>query len=259
MGAASIGVSPKAVKGHRLVGIHKSRQGVGVPIVAQQKQIGLGTMRLHIRSLAPLSGSRIRCCHELWCRSQMRLGSGVAVAVARPAAVALIGPLAWELACAAGAALKSEKEQAGREAEREWRAPGPTFGRTQWGPAATEQGLRPQRPGGLCHSSRPQAATNLMSLGRANKEKPVLPADGGQTHLQEPLLDSQTLGLQSWGSDRLMADWKWGAPEAMGGALGLTDITSHLLVSVSLTVPTKGACLRGCLWVPTPPPTTSPR
>ena len=30
---------------------------------------------------ASLSRSWIRCCHELWCRSQMQLGSGVAVAV----------------------------------------------------------------------------------------------------------------------------------------------------------------------------------
>ena len=44
------------------------------------KRIGLGTMRLRVRSLALLSGLRIRCCHKLWCRLQMRLGSGVAVA-----------------------------------------------------------------------------------------------------------------------------------------------------------------------------------
>ena len=36
-----------------------------------------------IRSLALLSGIRIWSCHELWCRSQMWLGSGVAVAVAK--------------------------------------------------------------------------------------------------------------------------------------------------------------------------------
>ena len=40
----------------------------GVPIVAQQKQIRLGTMRLQIRALASLSGLRIRHCRELWCR-----------------------------------------------------------------------------------------------------------------------------------------------------------------------------------------------
>ena len=53
----------------------------GVPIVAQQKRIHLGTMRLWVRSLALFSGLRIWCCHELWCRLQMWLRSGVAVAV----------------------------------------------------------------------------------------------------------------------------------------------------------------------------------
>ena len=51
----------------------------GIPIVVQQKWIQLGTVRLRVRSLASLSGLRIRCCHELWCRLQTRLRSGVAV------------------------------------------------------------------------------------------------------------------------------------------------------------------------------------
>ena len=54
----------------------------GVPVVVQQKQVQLGTMRLWVCSLASLSGLRIPCCHELWYRLQTRLGSGVAVAVA---------------------------------------------------------------------------------------------------------------------------------------------------------------------------------
>ena len=57
------------------------RKGLpGAPIVAQQKRIQLGTMRLRVRFLALLSGLRIWCCPELWCRSQMQLGSCVAVA-----------------------------------------------------------------------------------------------------------------------------------------------------------------------------------
>ena len=59
----------------------KSRE-MGVPVMVQQKQIWLGTMRLWVRSLASLSGLRIRRCWELWCRSQTRLRSGVAMAVA---------------------------------------------------------------------------------------------------------------------------------------------------------------------------------
>ena len=52
-----------------------------VPVPAQQKRIWLGTMRLWVQSLALLSGLRIGRCHELWCRLQTRLGSGIAVAL----------------------------------------------------------------------------------------------------------------------------------------------------------------------------------
>ena len=41
---------------------------IGVPIVARQKQIRLGTMRMQVPSLALLSVLRVRRCHELWCR-----------------------------------------------------------------------------------------------------------------------------------------------------------------------------------------------
>jgi len=54
----------------------------GIPVVAQRKQVRLGTMRLQVQSLASLSGLRIRRCRELWCRLQTWLGSGIAVAVA---------------------------------------------------------------------------------------------------------------------------------------------------------------------------------
>ena len=53
----------------------------GVPIMAQQKQIQLGTMRMRVRSLASLRGLRIQRCHELWCRWQTWPGSHVTVAV----------------------------------------------------------------------------------------------------------------------------------------------------------------------------------
>ena len=55
--------------------------GRGIPIMAQRKLILLASMRTQVRSLASFSGLRIRCCRELWCRSQARLGSQVAVAV----------------------------------------------------------------------------------------------------------------------------------------------------------------------------------
>ena len=60
----------------------------GVPVAAQKKRIQLGTMRLQVRSmrlqvrsLAFFRGLRIWCCHELWCRLQTWLGSGIAVAM----------------------------------------------------------------------------------------------------------------------------------------------------------------------------------
>ena len=49
-------------------------------------------------------GLRIRCCRELWYRSQTQLGSQVAVAVALAAAP--IRSLAWEPLYAEGAALE---------------------------------------------------------------------------------------------------------------------------------------------------------
>ena len=54
----------------------------GVPVMVQWKRIRLGTMRVWVWSLASLSGLRIWHCHELWCRSQMWQGSGIAMAVA---------------------------------------------------------------------------------------------------------------------------------------------------------------------------------
>ena len=53
----------------------------GVLVEVQRKQIRRGTMRLQVQSPAFISGLRIWHRRELWCRSQMRLRSGVAVAV----------------------------------------------------------------------------------------------------------------------------------------------------------------------------------
>ena len=51
-----------------------------VPVVAQWKGIQLVSMRIWIQSLASLSGSGIRHCHELWGRLRTQLRSHVAVA-----------------------------------------------------------------------------------------------------------------------------------------------------------------------------------
>ena len=58
-----------------------SEKEIGVPVMVQWKGIRLGTMRLQVQSLALLSELSIQRCYELWYRSQMRLRSGVAVAV----------------------------------------------------------------------------------------------------------------------------------------------------------------------------------
>ena len=64
-------------------------------------------MRMRVQSLTLLHGFRIQRCCELWCRSQMLLGSAVAVAVAGTYSSD------WSLgtSCAIGAALKREKKK----------------------------------------------------------------------------------------------------------------------------------------------------
>ena len=69
-------------KVHRNYQLKVEKERQGVPIVSQRKIIQLGTTRLQVQSLASFSGLRIWHCHELWCRSQMWLGSCIAVAVA---------------------------------------------------------------------------------------------------------------------------------------------------------------------------------
>ena len=52
----------------------------------------------------------VKDCCQLWCRSQIQLGSGIAVAVVQ-AATALIRPLAWEPPYTVGVALKKKKKK----------------------------------------------------------------------------------------------------------------------------------------------------
>ena len=68
-------------------------------------------MRLHVQSLASLSGLRIWHCHGLWQRSKIQLGSCIAVVWYSVAATAPVGPLAWELPYAMGVALKKKKNR----------------------------------------------------------------------------------------------------------------------------------------------------
>ena len=79
---------------------------IQVPIVAQQLRNRLVSMRMQVWSL---SGLRIQHCCELWCRSQTY--PALLWLWCRPAAVAQIGPLAWEPPHAAGTALKRQKRK----------------------------------------------------------------------------------------------------------------------------------------------------
>ena len=56
--------------------------GSGSSCHGSRKRIWLASMRTQVPSLASLSGLRIWHCREQWCRSQMWLGSCVAVAAA---------------------------------------------------------------------------------------------------------------------------------------------------------------------------------
>ena len=71
----------------------------------------LVSMKIWVQSLALLSGLRIWPCCEMWCRSQMRLRSGVAVAMGSWQLQLRFHPLAWELPHAAGLALKRRKKK----------------------------------------------------------------------------------------------------------------------------------------------------
>ena len=81
---------------------------LGVPVVAQQVK---DSMRIWVRSLTSLKGSRICCCHKLQRRSQMHFGSGMVLGVVcRPAAIAPIEPLSRELPYAIGGTIKRPKK-----------------------------------------------------------------------------------------------------------------------------------------------------
>ena len=84
---------------------------IGVPIMVQQKQIQLGTMRLQVQSLASLSGLRIWRCCELWCGSQMQLDLVLLQLWHRLAAVAQIRSLAWKPPYAESMAPRSKNKK----------------------------------------------------------------------------------------------------------------------------------------------------
>ena len=83
-----------------------------IPVVVQQKRIQLGIMRFRVRSLASLSGLRIQRCRELWCRSQMWLGSGFAVAMVQAGSCSSneIPSLGTSICCRCGPEKQTNKQ-----------------------------------------------------------------------------------------------------------------------------------------------------
>ena len=83
----------------------------GVPIVAQQKPIQPVSLRMGVRSLASLSGWG--SCAAVSCGIGHRGGLDPELLWLwyRPAAVAPIQPLAWEISYATGTVLKRKKKK----------------------------------------------------------------------------------------------------------------------------------------------------
>ena len=79
-------------------------------------------MRTQAQSLASLSGLGIQHCHELCCRSQTQLGSGVAVAVVWAGSYSSNLTPSQELPYAVGAALKRPPKKKLRQREAGWPA-----------------------------------------------------------------------------------------------------------------------------------------
>ena len=76
------------------------------PLLISWLRTQLVSMRMQVWSVTLFSGLRIWHCHRLQCRSQMCLGSGVAVLWHRLGAAALIQPLAQELPYTTSAPLE---------------------------------------------------------------------------------------------------------------------------------------------------------
>ena len=84
---------------------------MGVPTVAQQKQVWLASMRLRVQSLAWLSGLRTRIAVSCSVGCRHGLNPVLLWLCCRLAAAAPIWPLAWEPPYALGTALEKDKRQ----------------------------------------------------------------------------------------------------------------------------------------------------
>ena len=83
--------------------------------MAQRKWTWLVSMRMRVQTLALLSGLRIWRCHELWCRSQMWLGSAGAVAVASSCSSDSTLSLGTSICCRLGPKKQKNKKQTNKK------------------------------------------------------------------------------------------------------------------------------------------------
>ena len=83
----------------------------GLSVMAHQRHIQLGTMRLWVQLLALLSGLRICIAMSYGVGHRHGLDLALLWLWHRLATVALIGPIAWEPPCAMNAALKIQKKK----------------------------------------------------------------------------------------------------------------------------------------------------
>ena len=74
-------MSPLKAENFLWLVIEEKKAESGVPIVAQQLKDPMVSGRTQVQPLASLRGLRIWRCCQLWHRSQLRFGSGIAVAV----------------------------------------------------------------------------------------------------------------------------------------------------------------------------------
>ena len=83
-------------------------------------------MRTQVRSLASLSGLKIRHYCELWYRLQTQLRSGIAVPTAP------IRPLAWEILYAVAVALKRPKPNQTKQTNKQKKTVAKVMGNEKW-------------------------------------------------------------------------------------------------------------------------------
>ena len=83
----------------------------GVPAVAQQKRIWLVLMRMQVQSLAPSVGQAFGVAVSCDVGRQPGSDPGLLWLWCRPMAIAPVGPPAWEVTYAMGAALERQKKK----------------------------------------------------------------------------------------------------------------------------------------------------